>query len=326
MEFETGNAKTNLDREVKSRRVQLLIRPSVYAQVEAQAQNWRLSVNDTIENMCHTYVTQPIVCYVVTVTPKIAKEWLERNAVNNRKINPNRVRMYAEDMRSGNWKLTHQGVAFDADGQLIDGQHRLAAVVKSGVSVRMLIMRYRYRVQEGALLELDMGAARTVNATFKMSGLTDRLYLDGISVVKQFSRYKLNHGTGISMSVEAVKGYIDRHANEIHKILEWYVFPNRSKRAPAYVCAAALSALYWGESQDAIRRFGKTWVTNDAEQSGEFNAKKVFDLKDYIVGRAVSAELLRYCENTIRAYANGITRVRANQDCYPLDSMKMIVE
>lgn len=323
MEFETGNAKTNLDREVKSRRVQLLMRPSVYAQVEAQAQNWRLSVNDTIENMCHTYVTQPIVCYVMTVTSKIAKEWLERNAVNNRKINPNRVRMYAEDMRSGNWKLTHQGIAFDADGQLIDGQHRLAAVVKSGVPVRMLIMKYRYRVQEGALLELDMGAVRTTRNIFQMSGNTDRVYLEGLPIVKAFIQHKLGHPE--VKSAELLKGYIDRHRPELEKIVSWRG-ATRVKGMPYYVAAAALSALYWGEDQEAIRRFCQTWATNDPALSGDFNPKLVFVTKDYVRNHRRSSEVFRYCENMIRAFARGIKYPKVSTDCYPLDEMKMMVE
>ncbi|MFF3864088.1 hypothetical protein [Streptomyces sp. NPDC002209] len=43
-------------------------------------------------------------------------------------------------MLAGEYLLTHQPVAFDALGRLIDGQHRLAAVVQSGVTVQMWVI------------------------------------------------------------------------------------------------------------------------------------------------------------------------------------------
>jgi len=36
-------------------------------------------------------------------------------------------RGFAEAMRRGEWMVTHQGIAFDTQGVLVDGQHRLAA-------------------------------------------------------------------------------------------------------------------------------------------------------------------------------------------------------
>jgi hypothetical protein len=43
-------------------------------------------------------------------------------------------------MLAGEYLLTHQPIAFDALGRLIDGQHRLAAVVQSGVTVQMWVI------------------------------------------------------------------------------------------------------------------------------------------------------------------------------------------
>ncbi len=40
-------------------------------------------------------------------------------------------------MREGHWDTTHQGIAIASDGTLVDGQHRLLAIVESGVTVRM---------------------------------------------------------------------------------------------------------------------------------------------------------------------------------------------
>lgn len=70
------------------------------------------------------------------ISPEQAAKWLERND-NNRNVNVAKVKKMAKDMREGHWDTTHQGIAIASDGTLVDGQHRLLAIVESGVTVRM---------------------------------------------------------------------------------------------------------------------------------------------------------------------------------------------
>jgi len=74
--------------------------------------------------------------YVVDVTPQLAKTWLVRNYFN-RKISEEMVERFQRAMRAGDWRLTHQGIAFDRYGLLVDGQNRLEAVCRSGKTIRM---------------------------------------------------------------------------------------------------------------------------------------------------------------------------------------------
>ena len=78
---------------------------------------------------------------VVVVTPEIAADWLEtRNTrEKNRNVSANIVNRYATAMRRGEWGLTHQGLAFDTDGWLLDGQHRLRAVAVSQIAQKFWI-------------------------------------------------------------------------------------------------------------------------------------------------------------------------------------------
>jgi hypothetical protein len=75
---------------------------------------------------------------VMDVGPELAERWLSGN-IHNRKLNNARVDRMVRDMKAGRWHLTHQGVAFDPGSVLIDGQHRLWAVVLSGLTVRMRV-------------------------------------------------------------------------------------------------------------------------------------------------------------------------------------------
>ncbi len=76
---------------------------------------------------------------LVKVTPALAEQWLAGRA-ENRVVRKSIVALYCRLMLARQWVLTHQGIAFDEEGRLIDGQHRLMAVVASGVSVLMVVM------------------------------------------------------------------------------------------------------------------------------------------------------------------------------------------
>ena len=75
---------------------------------------------------------------IVEVTPELAASWLECNE-GNRTISWNYVHQLARDMKTGRFVCTHQGIAFDTEGNVIDGQHRLWAVLEADVPVRIRV-------------------------------------------------------------------------------------------------------------------------------------------------------------------------------------------
>lgn len=100
----------------------------------------------------------------VKVTPEMADSLLSLNDEKNRKLSQVTVKKYAEDMFCGRWGKTNTnpiGVGLDADGKivsLLDGQHRLAAVVMSGVSTWFEFAE----VSEKNFQYLDQGKNRKV--------------------------------------------------------------------------------------------------------------------------------------------------------------------
>lgn len=79
-------------------------------------------------------------CDIETITPEVAKQWLERN-VQNRPVSEAHCRSLAKDMKEGNWSVCGNTIVFSNHGDLIDGQHRLYAVVKSGCCIESPVMR-----------------------------------------------------------------------------------------------------------------------------------------------------------------------------------------
>lgn len=101
------------------------------------------------------------------IGPDKAKKYLERN-ISNRPLRQMRVEMYAETMLRGLWKMTYEAIAFDEDGNLLNGQHRLNAVILSGTEQQFFVVR-------GALREtydvIDGGAKRSPQDRLAQIGL-----------------------------------------------------------------------------------------------------------------------------------------------------------
>jgi len=92
------------------------------------------------------------------ITPDTANQYLERNK-GNRAITKDRVNALAREMRDGVFMVTHQCIAFNANGDLIDGQHRLSAIIQSGQNVKLFVARYE-RTETAMLLPFDNGLTR----------------------------------------------------------------------------------------------------------------------------------------------------------------------
>lgn len=80
----------------------------------------------------------------VQMTPGLAKKMLASNADNQRNLRMSKVEQYVRDMLAGHWPITGETIKVATDGALIDGQHRLTAVLhaakfRTDITVPMLI-------------------------------------------------------------------------------------------------------------------------------------------------------------------------------------------
>ena len=103
---------------------------------------------------------------VVEVGPDLAEEWLQRNR-RNRRIRDERVERYAEQIKDGEWMLSPDAIAFDYNGKLINGQHRLKAILKAEMPARFLVAT---GLQPGAFKISDVGVKRTGGDILRIEG------------------------------------------------------------------------------------------------------------------------------------------------------------
>lgn len=115
------------------------------------------------------------------ITPQIAARYLGNSKnVNFRRLMPHVVNRYAMDMKSGLWADNGDPIQLNSLEQVINGQHRLAAIVQSGCSIRMLVVRDAENL-------FDEGARRTLKQRLVANGEENCIVL--ASVVRLSKMY-----------------------------------------------------------------------------------------------------------------------------------------
>lgn len=145
---------------------------------------------------------------VVMVDPEMASRWLDRND-NNRNARAAIVAAYARDMKAGQWKITGDAIRFSKDGRLLDGQHRLHAVIRSGKTIAMFVVR---GLDDDAQLVMDTGAKRTAADAFNLQGAKASV---GLAAGARLA-IRLGRGTADECTREAVTnseiiGWVSEH-------------------------------------------------------------------------------------------------------------------
>ncbi|WP_093803919.1 hypothetical protein [Streptomyces sp. Wb2n-11] len=114
--------------------------------------------------------------HIVNVTPELAEKWLTQNT-RNRKIRETAVAGYARDMEAGAWAENGESLKFAIDETLLDGQHRLRAIVRSGVTLRMLVIT---GLQPETQETMDDGRKRTVADALALRGESNATQLGAV--------------------------------------------------------------------------------------------------------------------------------------------------
>jgi hypothetical protein len=74
------------------------------------------------------------------ITPALAEKYLKMSN-GNRTLRWQKVKALVGAICRGEWRVTHQGIAFDSNGYLRDGHHRLTAIASSGCTVKVVVFR-----------------------------------------------------------------------------------------------------------------------------------------------------------------------------------------
>ena len=245
---------------------------------------------------------------LVDITPALAAGLLEKNS-KNRSVSDPRVEVYARDMQAGRWRINNQGLALGADGELYDGQHRLLAVMQSGCTVRMLVVR---GLPSDARGTIDQGRTRTVGDALRM--------VDGRSggnrIVSWFRALEIlvcNRILPISHGM--VQENLKRYAGTV----DWFV--ENVPRTRLFTRAPVVAALVYAHrvAPNAVEPFTKRYLTGADLRSDS----PVLALRTYVAEkmhldknspRVVSVKTLQCLYSEIRG--ERVDRIAAKEEAF----------
>ena len=147
------------------------------------------------------------------ITPEIAVEMLKRNQ-RNRNVSESHVRFLSNEMRNGNWMFDGQPVRFAEGGRLLDGQHRLSAVVESETTQSFLIVT---GIDPETFKVMDTGKNRSASDVFSIEGID---YAKHVSATTRII-YRLSRGDAESGSRKMSNTDILEYYNQNPKIAEF---------------------------------------------------------------------------------------------------------
>ena len=104
-----------------------------------------------------------------TITPKDAERLLGMNDCN-RAIKSTRIARLSAVLNSGQWQFNGETIKVSVSGHLLDGQHRLAAVLFTGVSIETLVVE---GLADKVMRTIDTGSPRRMADLVSMDGHSD---------------------------------------------------------------------------------------------------------------------------------------------------------
>lgn len=204
------------------------------------------------------------------VSPEMAEAWLAGQK-KNRKIRRRHVEALKRDMLRGDWRLTGQGISVDSEGCLIDGQHRLTAVVEAGVGVPMFVFSgFAAELQSS----MDLGAVRSVAEMLGMEGAVNCNVL--VSYTNAISRGLLGYKN--KLSLQQVKLMLEALPQVPLAVLQ--DSPKLQVRQSAYLGIIAVALHLKGK--DAKVRVARFW---DAVTKGlgiDSETHPAYRLREYV--------------------------------------------
>lgn len=191
---------------------------------------------------------------VVDMTPQKASKILEKNK-KNRPLSRVTVRNYAKQMTAGKWALNGEPIIVAKDGTLVDGQHRLNAVVDSGATVPIVLIT---GVDKSAFKTIDIGKKRTgadALATHNPKFEKNRMVTAAAAKVVYFFDEKGNFDYNRDrMTNEELIDFIEKNKGLLRSVEYAQSLTTARKVAPVSALAA-LHYLFSKKDVDAAEKF-----------------------------------------------------------------------
>lgn len=173
--------------------------------------------------------------YTQLVTPDMARVLLENNKVN-RKASDNNVKFLAKQMLEGKFKKTGQTISISKKGNLLDGQHRLMAIILSNTPIEL---NFCDDLDDDIFDVIDTGKTRSTSDILSIQGHKNPGELSSAITFLM----SINNGFGIKDKFTNAKKleFLKEHP-ELPEIVTICCKENRRFKS---LSSGAISALYY---------------------------------------------------------------------------------
>jgi hypothetical protein len=250
---------------------------------------------------------------ITQITPAMAAEWLAtKGRATNRTLRKQRVRGYVDLMRAGRWQTTSEAaISFGADGVLINGHHRLMAVVQFDEPVRFVVRR---NVSLAVLPYLDAHQARSYGQVGRLLGV-DTTLDPALRILFQVRRSQVTYVSAIH--IETMR---NRLAEQIATLRPFLPIQVASRRIPAGPLAGMLLIIKASPSSAPlfIERIKETAAHQRSDCTASRNVTRWVEARRGDKGPTVATDGARLIVNGFEQYLNG--RIASNISTRPSEN------
>lgn len=256
------------------------------------------------------------------VTPEMALEWLAANE-DNRNLVWADVEYLRDCILAGEWKVTHQGIAFWEDGDLADGQHRLHAIIEAGVGVWINVTRGMPRENAEAI---DRGRVRSNKDHLHFSGVKSdtRRVAACVCLTNQYRVERSENASRWSkrrLRPDEFRKFYDAFSPAIEFAYE--------SNTQLHACVgAAIASAWFTADRERLAQFRSLLASGAATDTGDLAAIKLRDFllkKQYGQGESARNDLFLKACSALRAFLDGrpLSKLYATNDhAFPLPTVR----
>ena len=201
------------------------------------------------------------------ISPELAETYLATSSAN-RNVSHTRVLTLASEMNAGKWQLNGQTIVISDTGKLLDGQHRLFAIVEHGKPVQMTVVT---GVDEKSFHTIDTGKSRSSGDIAGMAGIANPNLVTAAAAMI----WRLYHGCNINEACPSV--FSIQVVGRYPALKKWAPFVAARPGGAVLPPASLLAALVYLEDiakkpQAAETFFAKITKGTDLEEGSPYLA------------------------------------------------------
>lgn len=249
------------------------------------------------------------------ISPSLAGKYLEHN-INNRPISSRYIDGLVQVMKAGKFDISHQGIAFDVDGNLVDGQHRLTAVMKSGVTIPMFVTT---NLPKKSLLSIDSGYKRTYLQNKLLLGVDMHPAIPAAARAMLTSDLYKRH----SIPNTTLDDIVHKHQEALNFAVNAFFSESCEPALRVATMLAVVARAYYTADLNRLKQFVKILVTGVTANQEDLAAIR---LRDYRLLNAVSGlterwDLYKKAESALNSFLMKKTINRldsAKEELFPI--------